>query len=146
MVIAFAYIAMTYPDPTPQQLEYFSEHGWLVVADSIAQRDLDELERHCERIIDEKETLAYDWAWDAKESKAKRSFRIVQGSPTKVWDDIAGQPYRHWLVRFGSALMHLPMEFWYDQFLAKPKIVFMSIKSPTFYETRVSKSSTISLK
>ena len=111
---------MTYPDPTPEQLQFFSEHGWLVVDDAIPQRDLDELERHCERIIDEKETLAYDWAWDANESKAERSFRIVQGSPTKVWDEIAGQPYRQWLVRFGSALMHLPMEFWYDQFLAKP--------------------------
>jgi phytanoyl-CoA hydroxylase len=113
-------MAMNYPTAAPEQLEFFRRHGWLTVEDAIAQRQLDELERRCERIIDEKETLAYDWAWDAKETKAQRSFRIIQGSPTKVWPEIAGEPYRQWLVAFGSALMNLELEFWYDQFLAKP--------------------------
>lgn len=61
---------MTYPSPTPDQLDFFRQHGWLVVADAIAHAALDELERRCERIITEKESLAYDWAWDAKETKA----------------------------------------------------------------------------
>lgn len=111
---------MTYPYATPEQREVFNQRGWLVVADAIPQGDLDELEARCERIITEKETLAYDWAWDEKESKAQRSFRIVQGSPTKVWPEIAGQAFRKWLVEFGSSLMNLKLEFWYDQFIAKP--------------------------
>lgn len=111
---------MTYPKPTPERQEFFKRHGWLVVENAIPQPDLDELDSRCERIIDEKESLAYDWAWDAKETKAQRSFRIVQGSPAKVWPQIADQPFRKWLVEYGSALMSLNLEFWYDQFIAKP--------------------------
>ena len=111
---------MTYPHVQAGQLEFFQRHGWLVVKDAIPQHDLDEIERHCERIITEKESLAYDWAWDAKESKAERSFRIVQGSPSKAWAEIFAQPFRKWLVEYGSALMKQPLEFWYDQYLAKP--------------------------
>ena len=111
---------MAYPNPAQQHYEFFNRHGWLVVEDAIAQHDLDQIEGHCERIITEKESLANDWAWAENESKAERSFRIVQGSPSKVWPEIADQAYRLWLVDFGSALMKLPLEFWYDQFLAKP--------------------------
>lgn len=111
---------MSYPKPTREALEAFQVHGWLVVEDAIAHADLDEIARHCDRIIDEKETLAFDWAWDAKETKAGRSFRIVQGSPTKVWPEIAAQPYRAWIREYSSALMGMELEFWYDQFLAKP--------------------------
>lgn len=111
---------MPYPLPTPDQVAWFSEHGWLVVEDALDSAELDLIESKCQRIIDDKERLAYDWAWDAKESKAGRSFRIIQGSPADVWADIADQRYRHWLVSFGSSLMKLKLEFWYDQFLAKP--------------------------
>src|SRR5450755_2846900 len=111
---------MSYPEPTQEQLAFFNEHGWLVVDDAIAQADLDELERHCDSILSEKERLAYDWAWDVNEAKDQRSFRIVQSSPTLVWKEIADQPYRKWLVEFGSALMNQKLGFWYDQFLGKP--------------------------
>jgi phytanoyl-CoA hydroxylase len=111
---------MAYPSPTPEQIDFFGRHGWLVVENAIAHADLDELDSRCERIIDEKETLANDWAWDARESKEQRSFRIIQGSPTKMWPEIAQQAYRKWLTGFASALMNLELEFWYDQFLAKP--------------------------
>ncbi len=120
---------MTYPAATPAQVDFYREHGWLVVEDAIPRADLGELARCCERIIDEKETLANDWAWDAKESKEQRSFRIVQGSPAKVWPQIADQEFRNWLTRFGSALMGFEMEFWYDQFLAKPP----AKSSPTYW-------------
>ena len=50
----------------------------------------------------------------------KRSFRIVQSSPSFVWKDIRDQPYRKWLVAFGAALMGMELAFWYDQFLGKP--------------------------
>jgi phytanoyl-CoA hydroxylase len=111
---------MPYPTPTQQHLDFFNKHGWIVVDDAIPQGDLDALESRCERLIEEKERLAYDWAWDAKEKKEDRSFRIIQSSPSLVWPDIAEQSYRKWLVAFGSALMNLKLEFWYDQFLAKP--------------------------
>ncbi len=120
---------MTYPTATPERLEFFRRHGWLVVENAIPQHDLDEVERHCERIITEKESLAYDWAWDEKESKAQRSFRIVQGSPASVWPQIADQVFREWLVAYGSTLMNLKLEFWYDQFLAKP----LGISVPTYW-------------
>ena len=68
---------MPYPAANPEQLDFFRQHGWLVVDDAIPRADLDELGSRCERIITEKESLAYDWAWDAKETKAERSFRIV---------------------------------------------------------------------
>lgn len=111
---------MPYPSPTEAQIAFFREHGWLVVEDVIPAEHLDELDRHCDRILEEKERFANDWAWDEKESKDKRSFRIVQSSPSFVWKDIREAPYRKWLVDFASVLMNLKLEFWYDQFLAKP--------------------------
>jgi phytanoyl-CoA hydroxylase len=111
---------MTYPSPTQDHAAFFVEHGWIVVEDAIPQADLDELERYCDRILEDKERYAYDWAWDASEERDKRSFRIVQSSPSLVWAEIDDAPYRKWLVEFGSALMNLELEFWYDQFLAKP--------------------------
>jgi ectoine hydroxylase-related dioxygenase (phytanoyl-CoA dioxygenase family) len=36
------------------------------------------------------------------------------------WPDFAEAPFRRWAVEFGSALMGRPLEFWYDQLLAKP--------------------------
>jgi len=111
---------MTYPEPTQEHLDFFNKHGWIVVKGAIPQADLDALDSRCERLIEEKERLAYDWAWDAKEKKEERSFRIIQSSPSLVWPDIAEQAYRKWLVAFGSSLMNQKLDFWYDQFLAKP--------------------------
>jgi len=111
---------MSYPKPTQEQLDFFNEHGWLVVTDAIPQAALDELEGHCDSILTEKEKLAFDWAWDVKEDKDSRSFRIVQSSPSLVWKEIADQPYRKWLTEFGSGLMGMKQDFWYDQFLGKP--------------------------
>jgi len=111
---------MTYPRPSQEHLDFFNAHGWIVVKDAIPQAALDELEGHCDCILSEKEKLAFDWAWDVKEDKDSRSFRIVQSSPSLIWKDIAEQPYRKWLVEFGSALMNQKLDFWYDQFLGKP--------------------------
>jgi phytanoyl-CoA hydroxylase len=111
---------MTYPSATPEQIGFFRAHGYLVVEGAIPQADLDELETRSQRLIDEKERFANDWAWDAKESRDQRSFKIVQSSPTFVWKEIHETPYRRWLAAFAAALMGRDMEFWYDQFLAKP--------------------------
>jgi phytanoyl-CoA hydroxylase len=108
------------PSATREQIDSFHQHGFLVVSDAIPAAAVDELEGHCNTLLERKEELASDWAWDARESKEQRSFRIVQSSPSRVWPDIAQQPYRQWLAAFASALMRQPMEFWYDQFLGKP--------------------------
>jgi phytanoyl-CoA hydroxylase len=111
---------MLYPAATRDQVAFYAEHGWLVVEDAIPHNDLDQIERHCDMILANKEKLAYDWAWDAKESRDERSFRIVQSSPSLVWKDVKDMPYRKWLVDFGRQLSGLELEFWYDQFLGKP--------------------------
>ncbi len=111
---------MHYPPASAEQKEFFLEHGYLIVRDAVAQAELDELEGHCDTLLADKEQLANDWAWDERESKEGRSFRIVQSSPSLVWKDIAEQRYRRWLVAFASGLMAMDLEFWYDQFLGKP--------------------------
>lgn len=111
---------MTYPPAAPEQISAFSEHGFLIVRGPIPQGVLDELEGHCDTLLARKESLANDWAWNKNESRDQRSFRIVQSSPSLVWHDIDQQPYRQWLVDFGSSLMQMALEFWYDQFLGKP--------------------------
>jgi len=111
---------MTYPTATAQQIDFFSEHGYLIVGNAIPQGDLDEIESYCDILLTEKDRLANDWAWDEKESRENRSFRIVQSSPSYVWKDIREQPYRRWLAAFATQLMARDMEFWYDQFLGKP--------------------------
>ena len=69
-----------------------------MVRQALPLADVDLIEGHCQRIIDEKEKLAFDWAGDAKEAREERSFRIIQGHPTRIWPDIAEQAYRKWLV------------------------------------------------
>ena len=111
---------MNYPNATPEQIDFFDTHGFLVVRQALPDTELDTLEAHCDTLLAHKETLANDWAWRADEPREARSFRIVQASPTKVWPEIATQPYRLWLTAFAAQLMALPLEFWYDQFLGKP--------------------------
>src|SRR5436305_1981852 len=111
---------MAYPKATQPQKDFFKEHGYLVVEDAIPQKDLDELEHYCDIVLEKKDQIAYDWAWDAKESKDERSFRIVQSSPSLVWAEADEAAYRKWEVEFGSDLLGLNLEFWYDQFLGKP--------------------------
>ncbi len=111
---------MHFPDATPEQIDFFRQHGWLVVKDAIPQADLDELEAQCEVLIAKKDKLANDWAWSDKEDLKDRSFRIIQSSPSFVWKEIKEQAYRKWLIRFGDALMGMELSYWYDQFLAKP--------------------------
>jgi phytanoyl-CoA hydroxylase len=111
---------MPYPDASPAQVAAFAEHGFLVVRGALPRGELDEIERHCDLLLDDKPRYAKDWAWAEGEALGQRSFRIVQSSLGKVWPRIEAQAFRHWVVRFGSALMGMPMEFWYDQFLGKP--------------------------
>jgi phytanoyl-CoA hydroxylase len=120
---------MSYPQADAEQIAFFREHGYLVVRNAIPQADLDELEKYCDELIAQKHELANDWAWDARESRENRSFRIVQSTPTLVWKDIAEARYRQWLAVFAGSLMDRDMEFWYDQFLGKPP----GNSAPTFW-------------
>ena len=100
---------------------FFGEHGWIVVPTPSIPADLVDLEAKCQKIIDHKESMAFDWAWE--EGKARDGAR-VQDPPVEPVDVLAAEfataPFRLWAVEFASALMGRPLEFWYDQFLAKP--------------------------
>jgi hypothetical protein len=111
---------MPYPECSAADVAFFREHGWLVLGDVIDPADLAELARRCQPIVDHKEKLAFDWAWERGVDRAQRRFRIVQGSPTLVWREIRETRFRAWMLRVASALLGRPVEFWYDQFLAKP--------------------------
>jgi hypothetical protein len=109
-----------YPDCRPADADFFREHGWLVLEGAVAREEIERIQARCEVILEKKEKLAFDWAWEKGRSKAERAFRIVQGSPSFVWPEIAQTPFRRWALRFASELMGREVEFWYDQFLAKP--------------------------
>jgi phytanoyl-CoA hydroxylase len=51
--------------------------------------------------------------------KDERELKILQTSPSRRSSEFAA-PFRTWAIEFGSALLGTDVEFWYDQFLAKP--------------------------
>jgi len=111
---------MSHPACSETQIGFFREHGYLVVEDAIGPADLDEARRRCAPILEKKEKLAYDWAWEKGTPREARRFRIVQSSPSLVWKEIRDARFRRWMLDFASDLMGSPVEFWYDQYLAKP--------------------------
>ncbi|MCB1693107.1 MAG: phytanoyl-CoA dioxygenase family protein [Pseudomonadales bacterium] len=111
---------MAYPVASEEQIAFFNEHGYLVVEDAIDPGDLGDLIEKCDEILANKETMAFDWAWDKDTPREERKFRIVQAVPSRYWPELNEARFRQWAVEFGSALMGKPLEFWYDQFLAKP--------------------------
>ena len=111
---------MPYPAPTQADIDFYREHGWLVVKKAIPIDELDLIESKIQILIDEKEKFSFDWAWDAKEKREDRSFRIIQSSPTIVWKEVDQSAHRKWLTEFGSALMDMPMEVFFNMFLGKP--------------------------
>jgi phytanoyl-CoA hydroxylase len=111
---------MAYPAATGDDVAFFVEHGWIVVEDAVDPADLHDLEAHCDTIIEQKELMAFDWAWEKGKERDQRDFRILQSSPTLFWPELNQAPFRFWATEFASALMGRPLEFWYDQFLAKP--------------------------
>jgi ectoine hydroxylase-related dioxygenase (phytanoyl-CoA dioxygenase family) len=111
---------MPYPVASEEQIEFFNEHGYIVVKDAVDVNDLETLVEKCNYIIEHKDEVAFDWAWDAKTDRDKREFRILQSSPTRIWPEFNDAIFRKWAVEFGSALLGKRVEFWYDQFLGKP--------------------------
>ena len=111
---------MPYPTPTERDVSFFAEHGWIAVEDAVDPEDLATLESRCAVILEKKETMAFDWAWEDGTPKDERAFKIVQSSPSLFFPELHDEHFRSWAIDFGSALMNQPLEFWYDQFLAKP--------------------------
>jgi phytanoyl-CoA hydroxylase len=111
---------MPYPTPTERDVSFFAEHGWIAVEDAVDPGDLATLEARCQVILEKKETMAFDWAWEDGTPKDERAFKIVQSSPSLFFPELNDEHFRSWAIDFGSALMKTPLEFWYDQFLAKP--------------------------
>ena len=103
-------------EATADQIAFFREHGWLVVEDAVAPAEIAEVAERMDVILRKKHKLAYDWAWEKGKSKDEREFKIVQGSPSLVWPDIAHARFRIWMIEFAGALMNAPVEFWYDSF------------------------------
>ena len=120
---------MPYPTATPQDIETFQAHGWIAIDDAIDPADLGTLEAHRDEILEKMETMAFDWAWEKGKSLAERDFRLVQASPTLYWPELNEARFRSWAIAFAFALMGKPLEFWYDQFLAKPP----EIGAPTLW-------------
>lgn len=111
---------MAYPKADADDVAFFAEHGWIVVTDAVDPADLEVLEARCDTILEKKETLAFDWAWDEGTDRDQRDFRILQSSPTIFYPELNEARFRSWAIEFASTLMGRPVEFWYDQFLAKP--------------------------
>jgi phytanoyl-CoA hydroxylase len=107
-------------EATASEIAFFLEHGWLLVEDAVEPAEIAEAAERMEVILRKKHKLAYDWAWEKGRSKEEREFKIVQGSPSMVWPEIKHARFRLWMMEFASRLMNAPIEFWYDQFLAKP--------------------------
>lgn len=111
---------MPYPDATDSQCSFFAEHGYLVVEDAIDPTDLGDVMARCEYILENKEELAYDWTWEKGKTKEEREFNVVQAGCAAMRPEFANAPFRLWAGDFASALMQRRVDFWYDQFIAKP--------------------------
>ena len=112
---------MPYPEASPAEVESFRREGFLVVRGAVLPQDLERLQAICDDLLERREQVAFDWAWEAGTEREKRAFKIVQTSPSLFkLAELADERFRVWATRFASALLGQPVEFWYDQFLAKP--------------------------
>ena len=108
-----------YPVCNDEQRSFFAENGYLVVDSAIVVHDVVAVRKHCDVIVEKRHKLAFDWAWGKGTPREERKFKIVQGSPSHIWPEINDTQMRRWMNEFNSALLGDPVEFWYDQYLAK---------------------------
>jgi hypothetical protein len=112
---------MPYPRASEADAAQFWRDGYLVVRGAIDPRDLTTLQGICDRLLEQRDEVAFDWAWEAGTERERRRFKIVQTSPSLLDKTaLANERFRLWATEFASALFGKPVEFWYDQFLAKP--------------------------
>ena len=60
--------------------------------------DLATLEDRCAVILEKKQAMAFDWAWEKGKSTDEREFRIVQSSPTLFFPELMDSPFRKWAM------------------------------------------------
>ena len=112
---------MPYREASAADLESFRSDGFLVVREAVLPKDLERLQTICDDLLERREQVAFDWAWEAGTEREKRAFKIVQTSPSLFnMKELEQERFRVWATAFASALLGRPVEFWYDQFLAKP--------------------------
>ena len=112
---------MPYPSATEADVERFWRDGYIAVRDAVDPKDLDRLQAICDRLLERRNEVAFDWAWEAGTERGQGGFKIVQTSPSLFAKaELANERFRVWATEFASALLGKPVEFWYDQFLAKP--------------------------
>lgn len=111
---------MHYPEPTPDDVLRFEADGFLVVEDAINPMEFEALARMGAEMVHRPQEWANDWDWRQGETLEKRAFRIVQCGVDHLYPWLTTSTFRAWASHFGSALMRQDMEFWYEQFLAKP--------------------------
>ena len=78
---------MAYPEASQDDIDFFSHHGWIIVRDAVDPDDIQTLREKCLEIIDRRDELAFDWAWEKGTDKEDRPFRILQSSPTLIWPE-----------------------------------------------------------
>ena len=55
---------MPYPQPTDDDVAFFEAHGWIAIDDAVDPADLELLAERCEVILEKKQVMAFDWAWE----------------------------------------------------------------------------------
>ena len=78
------------------------------------------LDERCDEILEKRTPWRSTGPGRRARTRDQRDFRILQSSPTIFFPEIDDERFRAWAIEFASALMGRPVEFWYDQFLAKP--------------------------
>lgn len=111
---------MYYSSPPAEDLRRFEADGFLVVENVIDAEECAALAAMGQEIIQGPRDGTNDWDWRQGEPLEKRAYRIVQCGVDQRFPWIVNSRFRGWAARFGAALMHQEMEFWYEQFLGKP--------------------------
>ena len=75
---------MAYPRATDEDIRFFQQHGWIVVRDAIDPADLTELENHCEEILEHRDTMAFDWAWEKGTPREASQSAIMSATPSRA--------------------------------------------------------------
>ncbi len=72
---------MPYPEASAGDVEQFRRDGYLAVRDAVDPKDLERLQAICDRLLERRDEMAFDWAWEAGTDRAHRAFKIVQTEP-----------------------------------------------------------------
>ena len=70
----------------------------IVVDDAVDPADLAHLEDRCNTILDKRDTLAFDRAWEKGTERDQRDFRILQSSPTIFFPELNEARFRSWAI------------------------------------------------